>query len=104
MRSNVLIRPLVTEKSMQDGASGRFTFVVDIDADKITIAKAAKEVFGVDTVAVKTITMKGQNKRAGRKRMEVAGQPWKKAVIELPKGQKIDLFDVTEEHKHAEKS
>ena len=91
-----LIRPLVTEKSMQDASLGRYTFEVDIDANKSQIAFEVQKSFSVGVVSVKTITLKGQNKRAGKKRMLTKSSPWKKAIIEVKKGQKIDLFDVTE--------
>ena len=96
---NTLVKPLITEKSMQDAAKGRFTFAVDIAANKTKIAQEAKKTFGVDVVSVKTITMKGLNKRSGKKRMLTKSSPWKKAIIEVKSGQKIDLFDTTENAK-----
>lgn len=98
---NILIKPLVTEKSMQDAAVGRYTFAVNIDANKDQIAKEAKKAFAVDVVSVKTTTVKGKSKRAGRKRLVVKTSPGKKAIIQVKPGQKIDLFDIAEGSKHA---
>lgn len=94
--NSILIKPLITEKSMQDAAIGRYTFAVDIDANKSQIAQEAKKAFGVTVVSIKTVTVKGKSIRVGEKRMESRTSPWKKAIIEVAKGQKIDLFDVTE--------
>lgn len=94
--NTILIKPLVTEKSMQDAAAGRFTFAVNIDSNKSEIAKEVNKSFGVNVVSVKTVTIVGKTVRAGRKRMESISSPWKKAIVEVKKGQKIDLFDVTE--------
>lgn len=99
--NDILIKPLITEKSMQDAAAGRFTFVVNIDVNKDQIAKAVRKAFSVDVVSVKTTTTKGTNKRAGRKRLVTKTSSWKKAIIQLKPGQKIDLFDVTEGGKNA---
>jgi len=93
---SILIKPLITEKSMQDAARGRYTFAVNIDVNKSQIAFEAKKTFGVTVVSVKTVTIKGKTIRAGKKRMERVTSSWKKAIIEVAKGQKIDLFDVTE--------
>ncbi len=98
---NFLIRPVVTEKSMQNVSHNRYTFAVAISANKAQIASEVKKTFGVTVLSVKTITVKGKTKRAGKRRIETKTTPWKKAIIEIAKGQKIDLFDTTE---NAEKS
>lgn len=99
MKSNILIRPIITEKSMKDAASGRFTFAVDKEANKAQIALAISQTFPVKVTAVKTITIKGKTRRSGKARRAVLLSSWKKALIQLEKGQKIDLFDVTENAK-----
>lgn len=98
-----LIRPLITEKSMQDAALNRFTFAVAKEANKAEIARDVAESFHVKVLAVKTTVVKGKSHRVGKTRQEVMTSPWKKAIVEIAKGQKIDLFDVTEggEHSHA---
>ncbi len=94
--TTILIKPILTEKSMQDAARSRFTFSVAIEANKAQVAQAVAAAFGVKVVNVKTMTVKGKTKRAGKLRLEVAASSWKKAIVELAKGQKIDLFDIAE--------
>lgn len=98
MKSNLLLKPIITEKSMQDAARGLFTFAVNIDANKAEIALAVNKTFNVKTEIVKTITFKGIAKRSGKRRSVFMSSPWKKALVKLPAGQKIELFDVTEQH------
>ena len=99
---NVLIQPVITEKSMQDAALSRYTFAVLKEANKAEIARDVASSFNVKVKSVKTSILKGKTRRAGKKRMETRTSPWKKAVVEVEKGQKIELFDVTEgEHQHA---
>lgn len=100
--NNVLIRPVITEKSMQDAALSRYTFVVLKEANKVEIARDVAASFNVVVKSVKTSILKGKTHRTGKKRQETITAPWKKAVVEIEKGQKIELFDVTEgEHQHA---
>lgn len=97
-----LIRPIVTEKSMQDAASGLYTFAVEKSANKAEIAKDLAKSFSVKVLSVKTVMMPQKTRRSGKRRLETKASSWKKALIQIAKGQKIDLFDVTEqEHKHA---
>lgn len=93
---NILIKPLITEKAMREAQLGRFTFAVAKGANKAEIGRAVKEAFKVDPIAVQTVTMPAKTRRSGKSRQEVEGRPWKKAIISLKPGQKIDLFDVTE--------
>ena len=95
-RENIIIKPIITEKSMQDAAAGKFTFQVLKTADKKTIRRAVEEKFKVNTVGISTIIIKGKKRRVGARRVEVLQSPYKKAVIALKTGQKIDLFDVAQ--------
>lgn len=95
----VLIKPLITEKSMQEAATGRFAFSVLKSANKPEIAMAVQQAFPVKVIGVKTVTKSGKTRRAGRARREVTGSSWKKAVVQLESGQKIDLFDTTGDQK-----
>lgn len=98
---NILLRPIISEKSMQDAAKNRYTFAVGKASNKAQIFKAVAATFSVKPVSVKTITVKGKSRLAGKTRQMVKGEDWKKAIVELPAGQKIDLFDVTEGGKNA---
>lgn len=90
----VVVRPVITEKSLTDAKNGKFTFVVAKNATKTDVKKAVAEQFKVKVVGVATVTVKGKTMRVGKKRAEKTLAPFKKAVVELEKGQKIDVFEV----------
>lgn len=91
---HVIKRPLITEKSMGDAKAGRFSFIVDRDADKDMIKKAIEKQFNVEVVSIETTLQKGKTKRVGMRRMEKNLTPKKKAIVTLKEGQKIDIFDL----------
>ncbi len=95
MKSNVIIAPIISEKSMSDAAKSKFTFRVSRRADKLSIKKEVEEKFKVNVLGVATITTKGKSSRTGTRRVEVAKQPKKKAIVTLKLGQKIPLFDAS---------
>ena len=95
----ILIQPVITEKSMDEAAHNRFTFVVAKHANKTEVKKAVEAQFKVNVLSVQTITVKGKARRAGRRRMEVKTPAFKKAIVRLKDGQNIDLFDVQKEEK-----
>lgn len=90
----MILRPLITEKSLAGAASGDYSFVVDRRANKGEIAKAVKEKFSVDVVSIKTRTTKGRSKRVFRRREKTTLGPIKTATVRVGKEQKIDLFEV----------
>lgn len=92
---NVLIRPLVTEKmTALTEAKTKYGFIVDVNANKIEIAKAIKAKFNVDVVSVNTIKHKGKSRTQFTRRGRFTGRTphYKKAIITLKEGQTIDLF------------
>lgn len=92
MNSSLLKQALISEKSFQATSASKFTFVVGVDADKENVAKAVTEVFGVEVLDVNIIRMKGKIKRT---RKGYGKRPdFKKAILTLKKGQKVDLFEV----------
>lgn len=91
---DVIVKPIITEKSIQDAATGKFTFMVHKQADKRNIKKGVEEAFNVHVLSVATILVKGRTKRVGKKRTEKKDSPWKKAIVKLEKNEKIDLFDI----------
>jgi large subunit ribosomal protein L23 len=90
--SEVIIRPLVTEKSHQQlDRLGAYTFVVAKDANKIEIAQAVEKTFNVKVKDVRTMNYAGKTKRMGR---WVGRKPsWKKAVVVLAEGDSIEIFE-----------
>lgn len=88
----VIIRPIITEKSLKAAAKGFYTFEVDKKANKEEIKKAIAEQFKVKPLGVRTMVVKGKTKKAGRKRNKVKTSSWKKAIVLLPQEAKIDIF------------
>ncbi|MBU0559848.1 MAG: 50S ribosomal protein L23 [Bacteroidetes bacterium] len=92
---NVLIRPLITEKMTNiTEKENKYGFCVDINANKIEIAKAVEKKFNVDVVAVNTIRHKGKTKTQFTRKGRFSGRTpkSKKAIITIKADQKIDLF------------
>ena len=87
---NVLLGPLVSEKSAMAADSGRqFTFKVATDATKPEIAAAVELLFEVDVEKVQTINVNGKRKRFGQ--LNGKRKDWKKAMVKLKEGQDIDF-------------
>ncbi len=94
---NIIIKPVVTEKSMQSKGPAKFTFMVSSFATKKDIKKAFKENYSVNVVSVSTTKIKGKRKRIGARRIETAETASKKATIMLKKGEKLSIFEAREE-------
>jgi|SRR3989344_246914 len=91
---NIILRkPIITEKSMKFTADGLYTFMVGKGVTKPQIAKAVGDEFKVDVVSVKTINVKGVTKWQRRVRKSYTSGGFKKAMIQLKKGQKIAMFE-----------
>ena len=87
---DILIRPLISERSTDLMTEGKFVFVVDKRANKIQIAQAVKEIFNVTVEDVNTINVKGKTKRRGR--MVGKTNSYKKAIVKLKAGETIEFF------------
>lgn len=88
---DIIIRPVVTEKSMNLQAEGKYTFYVDTKANKTEIKNAIEKIFEVDVIQVNTINVKGKTKRVGRFVGKTANK--KKAIVSIKPGQTIALFE-----------
>ncbi len=89
---DIIKRPIITEQSMSEGELKKYTFEVDRNANKIEIAKAVEEIFGVKVAKVNTMNYDGKMKRV----RYVAGRRpnWKKAIVRLTEDSKtIEFFD-----------
>ena len=89
---DILIRPLLTEKMpVLKESENRVSFVVDKRANKIEVKKAVEEAFKVKVASVNVMNLLGKKKRLGK----FAGKrpDWKKAIITLKKGEKLELFE-----------
>lgn len=91
---DVIIRPIVTEKSMNAMGNRKFTFMVDIHANKFEIKEAVEKAFGVKVQDVCTMRMLGKVKRVG---VHTGKRPdWKKAIVTLtPDSKSIELFQAS---------
>jgi large subunit ribosomal protein L23 len=87
----VLRRPLITEKTSQLQVQGKYVFEVADEANKNQIKQAVEKSFKVDVTAVNIITVPGKQRRLGR--YQVLTSPWKKAIVTLKPGEKIELFE-----------
>ena len=89
---DVIIRPIVTEQSMEQSDIKKYAFEVAKDANKIEIKNAVEEIFGVEVEKVTTITMKRKPRRMGYHYGYTA--QWKKAIVKLTADSKtIEFFD-----------
>ncbi|ADL53401.1 50S ribosomal protein L23 [Clostridium cellulovorans] len=89
---DIIRKPVITEKSMSEMAEKKYTFLVDVNANKCQVKKAVEEVFGVEVADVKTANYLGKTKRVGvhiGKRAD-----YKKAVVKLTEESKtIEFFE-----------
>ncbi|MCI7767692.1 MAG: 50S ribosomal protein L23 [Oscillospiraceae bacterium] len=89
---DIVIKPIITEKSMGGLQENKYTFKVAKNANKIEIAKAVEELFGVQVASVNTMNVRGRAKRVGMNRGVTPS--WKKAIVTLKEGSKtIEFFD-----------
>ena len=89
---DIILAPVVTERSMTGFAEKKYTFKVANDATKIDIARACEELFGVKVEKVNTVNVRGRKRRMGR--YEGYTADWKKAVVTLKADSKtIEFFD-----------
>jgi large subunit ribosomal protein L23 len=88
----IILTPLVTEKTTAGRESfNRYCFRVPREATKLQIARAVAEVFNVKVTAVHTMNMEGKKKRLGRNLGRRSS--WKKAIVTLAEGQKVEFFE-----------
>ena len=88
---DIIRKPVITEKTMNDMAENKYTFIVDINSNKSQIKRAVEEVFNVKVADVKTSRTMGKTKRMGvhvGKRAD-----YKKAIVTLAEGSTIEFFE-----------
>jgi large subunit ribosomal protein L23 len=91
---NVIVRPVVSEKSYALIAEGKYTFRVNDRAHKTQIAAAVEEIFDVAVAEVRTSKVRPKPKRRGLQQGRTRG--WKKAIVQLMPGERIELFEGAE--------
>lgn len=87
-------RPIITEKSTTQTSENKYTFEVDKRASKSDVRGAVEKMFAVGVLDVKTANVHGKTLRVGRRRRPAKKSDWKKAVVTLVKGDKIEAFEV----------
>jgi len=88
---SIIIEPVVSEKSYALMADGKYTFRVDDRAHKTQIARAVEDVFDVTVLNVRTQTIRSKPKRRGLH--SGTTRSWKKAIVKLAPGDRIELFE-----------
>jgi large subunit ribosomal protein L23 len=96
--AEVVLRPVVSEKSIDESSRGKYTFQVHPDANKIQIKAAVESLYDAEkitVVAVNVLTRRPKTKQRGTKRGRVTGKVagWRKAIVTLAPGQKIQFFE-----------
>jgi large subunit ribosomal protein L23 len=96
--ADIVLRPVISEKSIDESGRGKYTFAVHGNANKIRIKAAIEELYkkeAVTVVAVNVLTTKAKEKRRGTRRGRIVGHTtaWRKAIVTLAPGQKIEFFE-----------
>jgi large subunit ribosomal protein L23 len=86
----ILRRPLVTEKVTRLQAEGKYAFEVADGVNKLQVKQAVEKAYKVSVTSVNMTTVRGKTKRMGRRMVQTF--PWKKAVVTLKQGDKIEFF------------
>lgn len=90
---DIILKPIVSEKSHALSEGSKYTFSVAPGAKKQEIKSAIEEIFNVNVVKVNTMNVKGKPKRLGRRQLSQGyTSSWKKAIVTLEKGQNIEIF------------
>ncbi len=88
---DIIIRPVVTEKTNDLMSDNQYTFEVAMRANKTQIRQAVEHIFDVDVVRVNTLKVRGKMRRMGRHQGRQSD--WKKAIVTVVKGQSIEIFE-----------
>jgi len=89
--SGIVLRPLVTEKAAIVAHGGQYTFVVATKANRVQVKSAIRAMYGILPESVNIQNMRGKMVRFGRSNGQRAS--WKKAIVTLPKGKTIDVYE-----------
>ena len=93
---DVIIAPRITEKSMAEALGKQYTFDVHPHATKTQIRHAIEEIFKVNVIKINTVNVRGKSRNFARRGVQTSGKQsdWKKAIVTLKPGQKIELGGV----------
>lgn len=88
---DILVKPLISEKSAMAESEGKYTFKVSLSSDKLSIKKAINDIYGVKPSKVRIINYEGKSMNFGRKTGRRSD--WKKAIVTMPKGKTINIHE-----------
>ena len=91
----LVVRPIITEKSLTLAAKGWYTFRVASAARKLQVANEVAKFYAVNVISMRTIAMHGKERRVGKRAKLTHQSDWKKAIVQLKKGQTISAFEVS---------
>ena len=93
--TQIILRPVISEKSMDQSTVNKYTFAVADEANKMQIKAAVEELFKVTVLSVNVLTTKRKEKSRNRRRGRQVGytSPWKKAVVTIKAGDSIEFFE-----------
>lgn len=94
--SNIIQRPVITEKSLRDASIGIFTFEVNLSASKKEVRKTIESLYKVHVKKITSAHLKGKKRLVGKKRTPVFRPSRKKVWVKLAPSEKIDLFEIGE--------
>lgn len=89
--SSVIVKPLISEKAATLASDNQYVFVVEKNANRIQVRNAIKGLYGVEPVSVNIMNVQGKKVRFGRRKGKRSD--WKKAIVTLPEGQSINVYE-----------
>lgn len=92
----ILIKPLITEKATGALGENKYSFIVNRKATKTQIRNEVEKTFGVHVIHIQTVTTAGKKRRLGFSRKYKRTLPQKKAIVQLKKEEKINIFETGE--------
>lgn len=99
----MLLKPIITEKSMALAQTGQFTFAVPREANKNQVKLTVEKLFSVNVLKVRILRLAAKTRRSGKTRQTRQVSPRIKAIVALKKGQTIEYFELPKEKKNKKK-
>lgn len=91
--AQIVLKPLITEKATGQGAENKYCFKVEPKANREQVKQAIEQIFGVKVVRANLITVRGKSRRVGRSQKVFKRANWKKAIVQLKEGEKLEAFN-----------
>lgn len=90
--SQVIIRPIITEKATAQTVENKYCFKVDFKANRAQVKQAVERFFAVKVLRANLVNVRGKTRRVGRSKKEFKQANWKKAIVQLKEGEKLEAF------------